>query len=226
MVLHHVCREFTVGEACVACIEATCVSFCLCGGVFDGRDDWIRTSDLTHPKGALYQAEPRPDYYFRQPGRAAEGYATALSVHESAPVAPYFGATYSFGSCPPSPKKNSVICSTRNSCASRVHGCRRYSFNSIFCRSTHSPQLFFETFLNIFWPKSESNGGSSSPSISALNLVSKTICAIRISSFGTSILRCFLKSRASNLYDNCLRHCNRSRCGHHGRQRIRSRSLR
>lgn len=26
-----------------------------------GRDDWIRTSDLTHPKGALYQAEPRPD---------------------------------------------------------------------------------------------------------------------------------------------------------------------
>ena len=32
-------------------------------GVFDGRDDWIRTSDLTHPKGALYQAEPRPDGY-------------------------------------------------------------------------------------------------------------------------------------------------------------------
>ena len=28
----------------------------------NGRDDWIRTSDLTHPKGALYQAEPRPDY--------------------------------------------------------------------------------------------------------------------------------------------------------------------
>ena len=27
---------------------------------FHGRDDWIRTSDLTHPKGALYQAEPRP----------------------------------------------------------------------------------------------------------------------------------------------------------------------
>lgn len=27
----------------------------------NGRDDWIRTSDLTHPKGALYQAEPRPD---------------------------------------------------------------------------------------------------------------------------------------------------------------------
>src|SRR5580698_2368910 len=88
------------------------------------------------------------------------------------------GATYSFGNEPPSPKKNSFICSTRNSCASRVHGCSRYSFNSIFCRSTHSPHDFFETFLKIFWPKSESNGGSSSPSISALNLVSKTMCAI------------------------------------------------
>src|ERR1700759_113800 len=87
---------------------------------------------------------------------------------------------HSFASAPPSPspKKNSFICSTRNSCASRVHGCRRYSFSNIFCRSTHSAQLFFETFLKIFCPKSESNGGSSSPSISALNLVSKTICAI------------------------------------------------
>ena len=26
-----------------------------------GRDDKIRTCDFTHPKGALYQAEPRPD---------------------------------------------------------------------------------------------------------------------------------------------------------------------
>jgi hypothetical protein len=26
-----------------------------------GRDDWIRTSDLTHPKGARYQASLRPD---------------------------------------------------------------------------------------------------------------------------------------------------------------------
>ena len=25
-----------------------------------GRDDWIRTSDLTHPKRARYQAAPRP----------------------------------------------------------------------------------------------------------------------------------------------------------------------
>ncbi len=37
------------------------MSICMQCGVFDGRDDWIRTSDLTHPKGALYQAEPRPD---------------------------------------------------------------------------------------------------------------------------------------------------------------------
>ena len=35
------------------------VSVCFAG--FDGRDDKIRTCDLTHPKGALYQAEPRPD---------------------------------------------------------------------------------------------------------------------------------------------------------------------
>ena len=27
---------------------------------FAGRDDWIRTSDLTHPKRARYQAAPRP----------------------------------------------------------------------------------------------------------------------------------------------------------------------
>ncbi len=28
-----------------------------------GRDDWIRTSDFCVPNAALYQAEPRPDYY-------------------------------------------------------------------------------------------------------------------------------------------------------------------
>ena len=27
----------------------------------DGRGDWIRTSDLSVPNRALYQAEPRPD---------------------------------------------------------------------------------------------------------------------------------------------------------------------
>jgi hypothetical protein len=26
----------------------------------NGRDDWIRTSDLTHPKRARYQAAPHP----------------------------------------------------------------------------------------------------------------------------------------------------------------------
>ncbi len=35
---------------------------------FDGRDDKIRTCDLTHPKGALYQAEPRPDASARRAG--------------------------------------------------------------------------------------------------------------------------------------------------------------
>src|SRR5271156_6314350 len=70
MVLHHVCSEFTVGEARLARVDFTHIWICLRGGVFDGRDDWIRTSDLTHPKGALYQAEPRPD-------------GTLTSVHEA-----------------------------------------------------------------------------------------------------------------------------------------------
>jgi hypothetical protein len=43
-------------------------------GNFDGRDDWIRTSDLTHPKGALYQAEPRPD-------GVASGFAARFLVY-------------------------------------------------------------------------------------------------------------------------------------------------
>jgi hypothetical protein len=47
----------------------------------------------------------------------------------------------------PDPKKNSSICSTRNVCACGVQGCKRYSFNSIFCRSTHSPHAAFETLL-------------------------------------------------------------------------------
>ena len=57
------------------------------------------------------------------------------------------GGTYSFGSAAPSPKKNCSICSTRNSCACGVHGCSRYSFSSIFCRSTHSCHAFFDTLL-------------------------------------------------------------------------------
>ena len=69
------------------------------------------------------------------------------------------GATYSCGNAPPVPKKNSSICSTRNVCAAGVHGCSRYSFSSIFCRSTHSPHACLETFLKIFCPNSESKGG-------------------------------------------------------------------
>jgi hypothetical protein len=35
------------------------------GNGMNGRDDWIRTSDLTHPKRARYQAAPRPDKGFK-----------------------------------------------------------------------------------------------------------------------------------------------------------------
>src|SRR5438270_7784786 len=57
------------------------------------------------------------------------------------------GGTYSLGSADPLPKKNSSICSTRNCWAWGVQGCRRYSFKSIFWRSTHSDQACLETFL-------------------------------------------------------------------------------
>src|SRR5580698_171253 len=50
------------------------------------------------------------------------------------------GGTYSEGRAEAEPKKNSSICSTRNCWAWGVQGCRRYSFRSIFCRSTHSAQ--------------------------------------------------------------------------------------
>ncbi len=33
------------------------------GGI--GRGEWIRTTDLSDPNAALYQAEPRPDNHFR-----------------------------------------------------------------------------------------------------------------------------------------------------------------
>jgi hypothetical protein len=39
----------------------------------NGRDDWIRTSDLTHPKRARYQAAPRPvcsELYYNNSGFA------------------------------------------------------------------------------------------------------------------------------------------------------------
>jgi hypothetical protein len=35
----------------------------------NGRDDWIRTSDLTHPKRARYQAALRPDRIDRRKQR-------------------------------------------------------------------------------------------------------------------------------------------------------------
>ena len=37
------------------------------GNGMNGRDDWIRTSDLTHPKRARYQAAPRPDFLINYP---------------------------------------------------------------------------------------------------------------------------------------------------------------
>src|ERR1019366_6962999 len=57
------------------------------------------------------------------------------------------GGTNSEGKADPVPKKNSSICSTRNCCACGVQGCSRYSFSSIFCRSTHSAHAALETFL-------------------------------------------------------------------------------
>ncbi len=61
----------------------------------NGRDDKIRTCDLTHPKGALYQAEPRPDGITR--GAAKEGgagfvpRASGLIVHGMARECPMGG---------------------------------------------------------------------------------------------------------------------------------------
>jgi hypothetical protein len=44
--------------------------------VKNGRDDWIRTSDLTHPKRARYQAALRPDRSKTTPLRRRQGYRT------------------------------------------------------------------------------------------------------------------------------------------------------
>ncbi len=51
-----------VGIACASHAVWHDVRDYLCGQIFReiGRDDWIRTSDLTHPKRARYQAAPRP----------------------------------------------------------------------------------------------------------------------------------------------------------------------
>jgi hypothetical protein len=44
----------------------------------NGRDDWIRTSDLTHPKRARYQAALRPDRSKTTPLRRRQGESKAL----------------------------------------------------------------------------------------------------------------------------------------------------
>ena len=53
----------------------------------NGRDDKIRTCDLTHPKGALYQAEPRPDrrlkYHLAVAQRAANKLRSRVPVTPS-----------------------------------------------------------------------------------------------------------------------------------------------
>ena len=70
---------------------------------------------------------------------------------------------------------------TRNSCAlARPRRCRRYSFSSIFL-PLHplAPGLLRKhSSCKSSGQKSESNGGSSSPSNSALYFVQNTMCAI------------------------------------------------
>ena len=72
----------------------------------NGRDDWIRTSDLTHPKRARYQAAPRPVSltYYRAKNKLSNGRLT------------YFGSR--FVSCCSSSDNNS-----RNSAANCFSPC-------------------------------------------------------------------------------------------------------
>lgn len=58
--LHSPCNYFTVGRSHTGRTNIPCLYQETATANF-GRDDWIRTSDLTHPKGTLYQAEPHPD---------------------------------------------------------------------------------------------------------------------------------------------------------------------
>src|SRR5271170_2863267 len=78
MVLHHVWSQFTVAEALLLASSRLHWGFAAGGGDFDGRNDWIRTSDLTHPKGALYQAEPRPDVRFSEYISSAEARSSGV----------------------------------------------------------------------------------------------------------------------------------------------------
>src|SRR5947209_14103836 len=58
----------------------------------------------------------------------------------------FVGGTNSLGSSAPEPKKYCSICSTRNCWASGLHGCKRYSFSSIFWCSPHIRQASALTF--------------------------------------------------------------------------------
>src|SRR6266480_6595435 len=60
------CRDYTSKGLCLR-------SFVL--GLDSNRDDWIRTSDLFHPKEARYQAAPRPVHI--------EAYASSNSTFDA-----------------------------------------------------------------------------------------------------------------------------------------------
>src|SRR5258708_8370641 len=81
------------------------------------------------------------------------------------------GGTNSFGSCDPWPKKYCSICSTRNCWASGFHGCRRYSFSSIFDCSAHIRHASALTFSKIFWPNGVPNARSPLPRHSFANFL-------------------------------------------------------
>src|ERR1035437_1150156 len=112
-------------------------------------------------QSSLLAREPALGSYlvYTRPGlRACYGQRFVLRIatesdrpaEASVPCSLFFhcaGGTNCSGIASPSPKKNCSICSTRNCCACGVQGCKRYSFNSIFCRSTHSPHAALETFL-------------------------------------------------------------------------------
>src|SRR5439155_16277480 len=56
-----VCRRLSLPSECALPGARSKKAFRRSGKPFHfGRDDWIRTSDLTHPKRARYQAAPRP----------------------------------------------------------------------------------------------------------------------------------------------------------------------
>src|SRR5271155_5902884 len=68
----------------------------------NGRDDWIRTSDLTHPKGARYQASLRPDRQQCEVGfTALSGYhLRSRSVKKARKVSRRSNSILRLKSCP------------------------------------------------------------------------------------------------------------------------------